>query len=284
MSEHSEKTHIVFYHGDCPDGFAAAFAAWKALGGSAEYIPVQHHEIGGVPEGIDGKHIFVLDFSWPRDALLAMAARAKTIQVLDHHDTAKEDLRGLEFASFRADKSGCTMAWERFHPNNPVPKAFLFIQGRDIWNFDLEGTEEFCLALDSEPRTFKNWDAVMGLDADILVQRGRAMKTMFDSMVADACSKAVGISFFGHEGLMVNASERLASSCGDVLAKRCGTFGLIWRSQDLSSVRISLRSCGDFDVSKIAALTGGGGNRKASGMRMSLQKFVDNVRILETNK
>src|SRR3990167_9491025 len=45
------KNIVVIYHGKCPDGFSAAWIAWKKFGDDAEYIPGRHGEIP--PEDLD---------------------------------------------------------------------------------------------------------------------------------------------------------------------------------------------------------------------------------------
>jgi hypothetical protein len=36
------ETTAVLYQADCPDGFGAAIAPWRALGDTASYNPVRH--------------------------------------------------------------------------------------------------------------------------------------------------------------------------------------------------------------------------------------------------
>ena len=55
---------MVIYHGqECPDGFAAAFAAWKRFGDTIQYIPLAHGPGMQVPD-VTGKHVVVVDFSF----------------------------------------------------------------------------------------------------------------------------------------------------------------------------------------------------------------------------
>ncbi len=91
------KTYVL-YHAYCADGFGGAWAAWRALGDSAEYVAVSY---GERPPAIpDGAKVVLIDFAYPREAILEMAARAGRLAVLDHHKTSQEDLAGLPFAVF----------------------------------------------------------------------------------------------------------------------------------------------------------------------------------------
>ena len=77
-----QVTHVL-YHGDCPDGFGAAWAAWKALGEAASYLPVQH---GDPPPALPREaRVVLVDFSYPRAALLDLRSRVRDLLVLDHH-------------------------------------------------------------------------------------------------------------------------------------------------------------------------------------------------------
>ena len=96
-------THVL-YHANCPDGFAAAWAAWKVLGEAAAYLPVRHGD--PPPELPPSAHVAIVDFSYSRATLLEMARRLQSLLVLDHHRSAQDDLRDLPFASFDLDSSG----------------------------------------------------------------------------------------------------------------------------------------------------------------------------------
>ena len=50
---------LVVYHGHCPDGFGAAYAAWLRLGESAEYVPAEY---GSYPVlNVTGLDVYILD-------------------------------------------------------------------------------------------------------------------------------------------------------------------------------------------------------------------------------
>ncbi|MGH9333969.1 MAG: phosphohydrolase, partial [Vicinamibacteria bacterium] len=122
---------VVLYHAFCADGFGAAWAAWKRLGERAEYLPVQH---GAPPPSIPKESdVYILDFSYPRAEIEEMKARVASLQVIDHHRTAEEELRGLEYAVFDNRKSAAVLSWEYFHPGEPVPELLRYVMDRDLW-------------------------------------------------------------------------------------------------------------------------------------------------------
>ena len=94
----SETRPLVVYHSPCPDGFGAAYAAWRHFGDAAEYVGAGY----GVASELNvrGRDVFVLDFCFPRPRLEAMRQIARSLIVLDHHKTAQEDLAGFPGAIF----------------------------------------------------------------------------------------------------------------------------------------------------------------------------------------
>src|SRR5262249_5657572 len=100
---------LVLYHGQCLDGFAAAWVAFRAWGGSAapeagEWGASHRHDVAG-------RDVLLLDFAYPRDEVVEMKQKASSLVVLDHHVTAQQDLAGLDYAHFDLERSGATIAW-----------------------------------------------------------------------------------------------------------------------------------------------------------------------------
>ena len=79
----TENNKWVFYHADCMDGYAAAWAAWKILGDSACYKAVRHHQ--PMPKFPDDIELYILDFCYPFDTLVSIAQRVRKVVILDHH-------------------------------------------------------------------------------------------------------------------------------------------------------------------------------------------------------
>lgn len=96
-----------------------------------------------------------------RDVLLRR--QHNSLLVLDHHQTAKEQLEGLPYCRFEPDKSGAVMAWEHFFPNEPVPVFMQYLQDRDLWRWALNGSREINAAIASYPHEFEVWEWISGL-------------------------------------------------------------------------------------------------------------------------
>src|SRR6185369_13948753 len=101
---------LIIYHAGCMDGAAAALAAWLKFGDEAEYRPASYGDAAPTDEEMHDRHVYVLDFSYPRAELDRMFRMHCSGQfefcVLDHHKTAQADLAGLPFCTFDMSKSG----------------------------------------------------------------------------------------------------------------------------------------------------------------------------------
>lgn len=87
------------------------------------------------------------------------------------------------------------------------------------------------------------------------------------SQIVDLCARKILIG--GKTGLVANCPYKFASEVGNLLAKLSGTFGATYYHDKDDVVRFSLRSIGDYDVSAVAKLFGGGGHRNAAGFSIS---------------
>jgi nanoRNase/pAp phosphatase (c-di-AMP/oligoRNAs hydrolase) len=262
--QQTTKNTMVLYHANCLDGFGAAYAAWVKFGDSAEYIPVQY---GNSPPIVTGKDVYILDFSYKRAVLEEMRASAKSLLVLDHHKSAQEDLDGLDYAIFDMSRSGAIMSWEYFH-NHSCPTGLELIQDRDLWLFKYEDTKPFTAALRAfVPMEFDSWNAYLTKsNAKVLSSRGKDILKVFNQDIEGFAKQSHKITLSGIEGLACNVPSKYASELGNILAKESGTFGVTYCFDGASNLWLySLRSIGDFDVSKIALEFGGGGHKNAAG-------------------
>ena len=250
---------LVLYHADCPDGFGAAFAAWKALGDGADYRGVSH---GEPPPAVDGRRVLVCDFAYDRETTIALAGRAAELIVLDHHVSAQSELGDLPFCHFDMQRSGAMMAWEHFH-REPAPELLRYVQDRDLWRNELPESEEVSAALRAWDFDFHTWDQ---LDMGELRAEGRALLAYQRRTVERVAAHASPVEIAGVKVPAVN-SPVLQSELGDRLAQG-QPFAAVWWQGAGEVARWSLRSTPEgMDVSEIAARYGGGGHRTAAGFK-----------------
>lgn len=81
---------LVVYHANCTDGFGAAFAAWLKLGDEAEYLPMEYgRSVGANLPMFEGREVYILDFSFPKQDMDDIFAKAKRVVWLDHHASSR---------------------------------------------------------------------------------------------------------------------------------------------------------------------------------------------------
>jgi oligoribonuclease NrnB/cAMP/cGMP phosphodiesterase (DHH superfamily) len=243
------------------DGFGAAWALWKRFP-EARFVPVKHGF--PQPEGLDGRHVVMVDFSYHRDDILALAARTASLQILDHHITAQSGLADLPFAYFDMDRSGAVLAWEWAH-TQPVPWLLQYVQDKDLWHWQLPHSREISAALASYAFDFVTWEQ---FQFETLKVEGTGILRHENSLVDKLVREAIMVSIAGHTVPAVH-SPVLASQIGERLAAH-HTFGVIWHQKD-GRRYFSLRSkTGGVSVSEIAAQYGGGGHTHAAGFSIAI--------------
>ena len=55
------KPDMCIYHGNCQDGFGAAWAVWKRFGDAVEYVPGFY---GQPAPDVAGRSVVMVDFSY----------------------------------------------------------------------------------------------------------------------------------------------------------------------------------------------------------------------------
>ena len=270
---------LCIYHGNCPDGFGAAWAVRHKLGGSVELIAGFHYE---PPPEVAGQDVVMVDFAYKRPVMDVLLTQANSILVLDHHKTAAEDLsilleQGKIGGIFDMSKSGAMLAWEWFHPNQPPPQLLLHIQDRDLWRYELEHTREIQAALTSYPYAFDVWDDLMNSDLSKLISDGiaivRRQKRDIQELI-DVSARRMAIA--GYDVPALNTPPAWASDAGNILCQG-EPFAACYGDHE-GGRSYSLRSTNDgVDVSEIAVMFGGGGHRNAAGFNVSYEQDISVV-------
>lgn len=275
---------LVLYHGRCADGFAAALAAWRFYGGQVQCLGLSHGQAATVDDlpPLEGRAVYVLDFSFAPALLAEIDARAARLVLLDHHKSAAEQLAGFACRCgalhFDMSKSGARLAWEFFHPEAPLPDLVRHVEDRDLWTWQYPETAGFVAALDMEPFDFARWSGIADFppaETAAFVARGQAMDEKFRHLAQDVAGGARPLVFNGEAGLMVNAPGAFHSLVGELLSKQSGTYALMWAVGGDGQVKVGLRSQRGYDCSPLAVSMGGGGHAQACGFRMPAERLAE---------
>lgn len=303
MRDHAEKLGpLCIYHGNCADGFTAAWVVWRALGAfgaGVEFVPGFY---GMEPPPVGGRDVILVDFSFKRPVLEEMARSARSILILDHHKTAAEDLAGfpppdtggwenprwaahLDHSTktvavmpcrpaviFDMERSGAQIAWDFFYPCEARPALVDYVADRDLWRFALPDSRAIAAAVFSYPYDFSVWEylalAMKGQASRAgLVTAGEAIERKHQKDITELVGVARQEMVIGGMRVPVaNLPYTMASDAAHLLA-----FGHPFAACyfDRADVRVfSLRSRkGGADVAEIAAAYGGGGHEHAAGFQ-----------------
>ncbi|WP_256213781.1 phosphohydrolase [Pseudomonas sp. NBRC 111132] len=297
----SEQKTMCIYHGNCADGFGAAWVVRKALGDQVEFVAGVY---GQEPPDVTDKDVIIVDFSYKYDVLARISWKARSIIVLDHHKSAAEDLAkfppfhagvrldgrhadgstalGWESAHtfmysqnspaiaccFDMNRSGAMLAWDHFFPGQEPPMLLRHIEDRDLWLFKLDGTREIQANLFSYPYDFEVWDKLMAADVEALRSDGAAIERKHHKDIAELVAVTKRrLVIAGHDVPVASLPYTLTSDAGHLMAQGEPFAACYWDTPD--GRVFSLRSTDEgLDVSEIAKHYGGGGHRNASGFRV----------------
>lgn len=271
---------LVIYHGNCADGFSAAWCFWRKYRSDADYVAGVYQQD---PPDVTGRDVYLVDFSYKRPVIEQMLQTARSVTLIDHHKTAIDDLMPL----FRQDswagdppvlnhfvdlnRSGATLAWDYLFPGEDRPLLLGHIEDRDLWRFKLPGTREIQALVFSHEYTFEQWDKLMSADQVELLKMtaaGAAIERKHHKDVAElvgVCQRRMTIA--GYDVPVASMPYTMGSDAGHLMAKGEPFSACYW---DTAEGRVfGLRSADDgMDVSEIAKQFGGGGHKHAAGFKV----------------
>lgn len=265
---------IVIYHGNCPDGFGGAYAAWKKFSHRAAYIPARDRSNPEVEVG--GKIIYVIDHSYPKESLLEIERKAKKLVVLDHHISERDTVRSVREHVFDLKHSGCAIAWKYFHPGKPLPKLLKYVEKIDLGEYGNKSAQAAGVLLESKGLDFKKWDALVKAfenpkTSKLMMERGQDILAYEKMLIGYMIRSARLCKFSGHKmyalqipKLPINFRSKIALA----LIDRGVPAAILWRSGDDGFTNVSLRSSPTVDVSRIAQKYGGGGHKQSAGFML----------------
>lgn len=276
MSQEITKDIVVMYHGNCPDGFTAAWAAWKKFGDTAEYIPLYRYL--PVPM-IKDKIVYMLDYCpHEKEILEKLSSENKEFIVIDHHVSEQETVKAASDYVFDVDHSGAFLAWQYFYPDKPVPRLVSHIEDYDLWKWKIPHTREISNIVrlkDVMNSTFPEWEVFMNeveneaTFADYIKQ-GTLIQKFKDMIINNILeTQPQLVEMDGYTVYAVNASGFFADDLGNKLANKKPPFAIVW-AQTTTRTRVSLRAGGDFDTTEISRKYRGGGHKGASAFHISL--------------
>jgi len=289
-----KRPDICIYHGNCADGFTAAWAVWKRWP-DIEFFPGVY---GEEPPDVRGKRVLMVDFSYKLPVIQRMGEVATSITILDHHKTAQADLApfivpqlgddpqafvdeglgGLAGpypvqAIFDMEKSGAALAWEHVRGGG-LPALVAYVQDRDLWRFKLPDSRAINATIFSYAYTFENWERLaydVAHNQTATAGQGEAIERKHFKDIAELLKITTReMVIGGHRVKVANLPYTMSSDAAGALAEGA-PFGACYFDRNDGQRIFSLRSKPDgLDVADIAKSYGGGGHARASGFQMPI--------------
>lgn len=292
---------LVIYHANCSDGFCAAWLFRHAFP-DAEFHAAHY---GTEPPDVTGKTVYLIDFSYKREAMRQILSRAHAVTVLDHHKTAEAELAGItdEFIQrpdlianppgselprivFDLSKSGGRLTWEYLYGNQLLPDDWLstsrsgyslgvapwlvdYTEDRDLWRWALPESREINACLRTYPLDFSEWDFLNEHGRRIV---GRRELVSEGRAILRQESQIVADHVRHAREIDLAGHKILAVNATILFSEIAGElakdrpFGACYFDRFDGKRQWSLRSTADgIDVSEVAKTKGGGGHKQAAG-------------------
>ena len=269
MDETIKNRTVILYHGNCPDGFGAAYAAWKKFGDTAEYVELNRGE--PLPTGLEDADLYFVDFTYDQETMDHFVSIAKTVTVLDHHNGVRGIVESMPNHVFDNNRSGATITWDYFHPGIPRPLLLELVQDDDLFTYALADTRAVICYVSVRPYSFAFWDEMAHVldnheTRELFLEKARSYAEYFILLAELSVKKAHLVRFEGYDVYFAVAHpfKPMKSLVGNLLAAKRGPFALVVGAHP-NGFGVSIRGDGSIDVSEIAARYGSSGHKNSAG-------------------
>ena len=281
-----EQTDFIFCHKNCFDGSTAAVLLkqyCQHVSGHTPSIVEYWHEQDETKyqfPNITDKHVVVVDFAFTRNVLLELKKRCASLYVIDHHKSAQDELKDLEFCTFDMSRSAAQLVWDMVYGGNR-PFWVDCVGNRDLWNFQT-GDDTDCFMTNLHFRTtyqshLKVIEEISNYNLRQLhrcLELGRHQKQFQNCLEHKSIQAAKKCRFIVPDTketytVYVSDDYENRSNVGSALsAKDDCDFAVIYKYDISRGVwNISLRGKSDKkSCLEIATQFGGGGHRNACGI------------------
>ena len=246
------------------------------------------------PPDVTDSRVVILDFCYTLQETIEMASVAKSILIIDHHETSKNLLgkvpKNVEMI-IDVTKSGSQMAWEYMYGTTP-PWFIDVIAAHDLWKWDVH--PEYKYISDAlYRRGYYSWERLeelygrtMEAGQDKAIEEVITLDKKLSSKVIEATdpeeelmkktiktahhnsflTKYTGPDGSTYKVRIVNFDRKVRSEVGNSLCIDCD-FAIVWQYDFLTNqwwCACRARQNSGVDLAKIAALHGGGGHKLAA--------------------
>ena len=217
--------------------------------------------------------------------MLKIAKEAKSVLIIDHHETAESQLKGIDkeadniICVFDMNRSGAGLAWDYLFEDKPRPVLISHIEDRDLWRFEFNGTKEIHMHCDSYPISYEQFCVHMQTSILHMKHIGgyilNYQTKLVDDIVKNHFHARLTDEPFPSKAVYCS-SKKLTSDVGNKLLesespiRTVTNYVVIITQKQNGRYYYSLRSKGETNVAKIAERFGGGGHKNAAAFSSKL--------------
>lgn len=304
---------IVLYHYPCTDGIFAALAMYhhyKCQNTDEEIMFIPHSTFKPLDLNewyFDQNNVWLLDYVGPnKEFLKTLCSKSKTVSVIDHHSGAQEllescsnknlDFINLKIVAFNTAFSAAMLTLNHFKtikPDSSLYRMFEYVQDNDLWKHQLIQSKEFSagfralnLNMDYQKNTGIFGQLLQLTSADIIQEGLKAIELenkCHDKDISN--SHNISIQGFGNCLATFTTHPEFSSGLGNKLAKMSQDLnmlpvGIVYYNigDQPKNYKISIRSLGSYDVSKIARKYHGNGHLNSAGFLVA--KDIENPKLV----
>ena len=288
--------HLVKPGTDCPDGICAAWIVSKALNSRQ----INYQLIGDVylnekeylkdnyilPFDYIDNDIILVDFSYPYLILDGIRKQAKSLTILDHHESRMIDIANLGKhikGGYSPSDCGATFAWNYFFPDTPQPWFLKYVRQRDIgvdgyYEGEIPHSEAINTAISTRRKgligveAFTVFEQLLDTAEQELIDEGMPFIIERDKLVNEALNQYNGATIqvgkynVPYYQLVNKEAHQHYSVIGSKAAKKHKEDYEFIAITTHDPLVISLRSVTDnVHLGYLAKSLGGGGHKRAAG-------------------
>ena len=267
------KTYI-FYHKNCPDGFGAAFCAWKKFWENAIYIPKLHDE--DLPEIPNWSDVFMLDIAFPLCKIQNILNHSN-LTIIDHHISIYDELKWLKNYIFDIQSSGAVLSWKYFFPDQPVPMFLKYIQDKDLWKWELPNSKSIYSAIISYDQDFQIRNNLIKKDITEFLTEWIALERYRNKLISESLNHIHLLQIDEFTIPAINNQHIISETANKTILDYWKKFGYqlacCYFVLSDQKVKFSLRSIWDFDVLEICKRFWWWWHKNAGWFIIPIEKF-----------
>ncbi len=277
------KKVIAIYHKNCIDGTTAAAVVLRKFP-QAELFPLSHdykdEDLELVLSRLNSEtEIYTVDCGIGVQEILS---RGFKITTLDHHIGIKETLdllakQNSDFTFiFDNNKSGASLAWQYFFPEEELPEMIKLVEDSDLWKGlygeDTKRVNNYLWLFINNPAQILQ---ILSGDLEEVKANGETISAYVRKEITEQIEiPAISLKLGDYRLSAYNITTH-ESACGNILAERSGQVAVMFTIKG-GDVKLSFRSIDGQEPSALdlAKQCGGGGHVLAAGARVSLSDFI----------